>query len=29
MKKWKTEWKINLIVIANPDWDDRSKDWFE
>ena len=29
MKKWKREWKINLIVIANPDWDDRSKDWFE
>ena len=29
MKKWKREWKINLIVEANPDWDDISKDWFE
>ena len=29
MKKWKREWKINLIVEDNPDWDDISKDWFE
>jgi putative endonuclease len=29
MKKWKREWKINLIVEGNPDWGDLSKDWFE
>ena len=29
MKKWKREWKINLIVEDNPDWGDLSKDWFE
>lgn len=22
MKKWRREWKINLIEEANPDWDD-------
>ena len=29
MKKWKREWKINLIVEDNPDWGDLSIDWFE
>ena len=29
MKKWKREWKINLIVEDNPDWGDLSKDWFK
>ena len=29
MKKWKREWKVNLIVEDNPDWGDLSKDWFE
>jgi putative endonuclease len=28
MKKWKREWKINLIVEHNPDWGDLSKEWF-
>ncbi len=28
MKKWKREWKINLIVEDNPNWEDLSKDWF-
>ena len=27
IKKWKREWKINLIVEENADWDDLSKDW--
>ena len=29
MKKWKREWKINLIVEENPNWEDLSKDWFK
>lgn len=29
MKKWKRDWKINLILEDNPDWNDLSKDWFE
>ncbi len=29
MKKWKRQWKINLIVEENPNWNDLSKDWFE
>ena len=28
IKKWKREWKINLIVEDNPDWKDLSEDWF-
>ena len=28
MKKWKREWKINLIVEDNPLWEDLSKEWF-
>ncbi len=27
MKKWKREWKINLIEKDNIEWDDLSKDW--
>ena len=26
LKKWKREWKINLIVEENADWDDLSKE---
>ena len=29
MKKWKREWKINLILEDNPDWEDLSKEWFK
>ena len=27
MKKWKRQWKINLIEKENPKWGDLSKDW--
>ncbi|PNQ72761.1 excinuclease ABC subunit C [Hanstruepera neustonica] len=27
MKKWKRQWKINIIEEDNPEWDDLSKDW--
>ncbi|WP_345741890.1 hypothetical protein [Seonamhaeicola maritimus] len=27
MKKWKRQWKINLIEKENPKWHDLSKDW--
>ena len=27
MKKWKRQWKINLIEEHNPNWEDLSKDW--
>lgn len=27
IKKWKRQWKINLIEEENPTWDDLSKDW--
>ncbi len=29
LKKWKRQWKINLIINQNSDWKDLSKDWFE
>lgn len=29
MKKWKREWKINLIIEENPNWEDLSKGWFD
>lgn len=29
IKKWKRQWKINLIENDNPDWKDLSEDWFE
>ena len=28
MKKWKRQWKINLIEKENPLWKDIAKDWF-
>jgi len=27
MKKWKRQWKIDLIEEENPTWKDLSKDW--
>ena len=27
IKKWKREWKINIITEQNPDWIDLSKEW--
>jgi putative endonuclease len=27
MKKWKREWKIELIEKDNKDWEDLSKNW--
>ncbi len=29
LKKWKRDWKINLIVEDNVDWNDLSEDWFD
>ena len=29
MKKWKRQWKINLIVEDNPDWNDFAVDWYD
>ncbi len=29
IKKWKREWKIELINEDNPKWEDLSKDWFD
>ena len=28
LKKWKREWKINLIVKENPNWIDLSAEWY-
>jgi len=27
MKKWKRQWKINLIEEENPEWKDLSEEW--
>ena len=27
LKKWKRDWKINLIVQDNPQWEDLAIDW--
>ena len=27
IKKWKREWKINIITEQNPNWIDLSKEW--
>ena len=27
LKKWKREWKENLINTQNPNWNDLAKDW--
>ncbi len=29
MKKWKRQWKINLILEDNPSWEDLAIDWYE
>ena len=29
MKKWKRQWKIDLIEKENPKWNDLAIDWFE
>jgi putative endonuclease len=29
LKKWKRDWKINLIVEENSDWSDLSENWFD
>jgi len=29
MKKWKRDWKIQLIEKENPLWKDLSSDWYE
>ncbi len=29
LKKWKREWKINLIIEENTDWKDLAEDWFD
>ncbi len=29
MKKWKRQWKINLVEEENPDWKDLAHDWFD
>lgn len=27
IKKWKKQWKINIITEMNPSWTDLSEDW--
>lgn len=29
LKKWKRQWKVNLIEEDNPNWNDIAFDWFE
>lgn len=29
LKKWKRQWKINLIEEDNPEWADLAIDWFD
>lgn len=29
LKKWKRQWKIDLIEEQNKDWNDLAKDWFD
>ena len=29
IKKWKRQWKINLIEEDNPNWDDLAFDWYD
>ena len=29
LKKWKRQWKINLIEKENPNWNDLAIDWFD
>ena len=28
MKKWNRQWKIDLIEIGNPEWNDLAEDWY-
>ena len=28
MKKWNREWKVNLIIDKNPDWNDLAIEWY-
>lgn len=27
IKKWKRDWKVNLIIEENPNWNDLADDW--
>ena len=29
IKKWKRQWKINLISKENPEWRDLAADWYD
>ena len=29
LKNWKRLWKIDLVEIENPDWNDLASDWFD
>jgi len=29
LKKYKREWKINLIERTNPEWNDLARDWYD
>ena len=29
LKKWNSEWKTNLIIEENKEWNDLSKDWLD
>ncbi len=29
MKKWKRQWKINLIEEDNPEWKDLAENWYD
>lgn len=28
LKKWKRQWKIELIEKENPEWNDLAQDWY-
>ena len=28
LKKWKRQWKIDLVEKENPDWNDIARDWY-
>ena len=29
IKKWKRQWKVDLIEKENPEWNDLSADWYD
>jgi putative endonuclease len=29
LKWWPRKWKVRLVELANPEWNDLAKDWFE